>query len=208
MTSDEIRFDCRQRGDGGALVVLPHIDGAPLTDLIDSFEIAAGMQPAGDAYGGLIPEFYRFGPMQDHSLGRSTNAMGPKTPVLGCECGEWGCWPLMARITVTADLVVWDSFDQPHRTGRDYTAFGPFRFYRHQYDDALRRSQGEQAIRPAVMTGGSSPLPPATLRSRFTVRSKDHVHSGKQHPSRHECGARRASATWPRTHTPDRPLRV
>ncbi|TXS32009.1 hypothetical protein EAO70_00830 [Streptomyces sp. adm13(2018)] len=46
------------------------------------------------------PEFCRFGPMQDHFLGRSTNAMGPKTPVLGCECGEWGCRPLMARITL------------------------------------------------------------------------------------------------------------
>ncbi|MFE4860061.1 hypothetical protein [Streptomyces sp. NPDC056670] len=99
MTSNNIRFDCQHCGDGGPLVIVPRIDGAPLTELIDRFEIAAGMQPAGDAYGGLIPEFFRFGPMQDHFLGRSTNAMGPKTPVLGCECGEWGCWPLMARIT-------------------------------------------------------------------------------------------------------------
>ncbi|MEU6663036.1 hypothetical protein [Streptomyces sp. NPDC046821] len=137
MPSNEIRFDCQQRGDGGALVVRPFIDGAPLTELIDSFEIASGMRPAGDAYGGLIPGFYRFGPMQDHFHGRSANAMGPKTPVLGCECGEWGCWPLMARISTTADLVIWDSFEQPHRETRDYTAFGPFQFERHQYDDAL-----------------------------------------------------------------------
>jgi hypothetical protein len=138
VTSNEIRFDCRQRVGGGALVILPRIDGAPLTELIDSFEIAAGMQPAGDAYGGLIPQFFRFGPMQDHFLGRSTKAMGPKTPVLGCECGEWGCWPLMARITTAADLVIWDSFEQPHRKTRDYTAFGPFQFDRRHYDDALR----------------------------------------------------------------------
>ena len=63
--------------------------------------------------------------------------MRPKTPVLDCECGEWGCWQLMTRITVAADLVIWDSFEQPHRTARDYTAFGPFRFDRHQYDGAL-----------------------------------------------------------------------
>ncbi|WP_151480456.1 hypothetical protein [Streptomyces albicerus] len=138
MTSNEIRFDCRQRGDGGVLVVLPRIDGEPLTELIDSFEIAAGMRPAGDAYGGLTPQFFRFGPMQDHFLGQSTKAMGPKTPVLGCECGEWGCWPLMARITATAALVTWDSFEQPHRKTRDYTAFGPFQFDHHQYADALR----------------------------------------------------------------------
>ncbi|MFI7320247.1 hypothetical protein [Streptomyces venezuelae] len=43
----------------------------------------------------------------------------------------------MARITATADLVTWDSFEQPHRTARDYTAFGPFHFTWPQYDDAL-----------------------------------------------------------------------
>ncbi|MFG2645098.1 hypothetical protein ACGFYP_29495 [Streptomyces sp. NPDC048370] len=101
------------------------------------------MQPAGDAYGGLIPEFFRFGPLQDHVFERSTNAMGPKTPVLGCECGEWGCWPLMAGITTTTDLVIWDAFEQPHRKTREYTAFGPFQFDRHQYDDALRALNAE-----------------------------------------------------------------
>ncbi|MFD5326900.1 hypothetical protein [Streptomyces sp. NPDC127092] len=137
MTSNVIRFDCRPRGDGGPLVVVPYIDGVPLTALIDTFEIAAEMQPAGDVYGGLIPEFFRFGPMKEHFFGRSTNAMGPKTPVLGCECGEWGCWPLMADITTTADFVVWDAFEQPHRQTREYTAFGPFQFDRGQYDAAL-----------------------------------------------------------------------
>ncbi|MFE0678672.1 hypothetical protein [Streptomyces sp. NPDC058867] len=138
MISNEIRFACRQRGGSGPLVVVPRIDGTPLTELIDGYEIAARMQPAGDAYGGLIPEFFRFGPMQDHFLGLSTGVMGPKTPVLGCECGEWGCWPLMARITATADLVTWDAFEQPHRKTRDYAAFGPFQFDRGPYDDALR----------------------------------------------------------------------
>lgn len=139
MTTHEIRFDCprKQRGNGSVLVIVPRIDGAPLTELIDGFETDAGMTPAGNVYGGLIPQFYRFGPMEDHFRGLSTDAMGPGTPLLGCECGEWGCRPLMARITVTADLVVWDSFEQPHRKTRDYTAFGPFRFERHQYDAEL-----------------------------------------------------------------------
>ncbi|MFD3328012.1 hypothetical protein [Streptomyces sp. NPDC058701] len=44
----------------------------------------------------------------------------------------------MARITATADLVTWDTFEQPHRKTRDYVAFGPFQFERQQYDDALR----------------------------------------------------------------------
>ncbi|NMO56075.1 hypothetical protein HH310_33465 [Actinoplanes sp. TBRC 11911] len=136
MISNEIRFDCQQRDDG-VLVIVPHIDGVPLTELIDRFEIAAGMQPAGDAYGGLIPAFFRFGPMDDHFHGHSTDAMGLKTAVLGCECGEWGCWPLMTSITVTDDQVTWNAFEQPHRQARDYPGFGPFQFGRRQYDEAL-----------------------------------------------------------------------
>ncbi|WP_305788176.1 hypothetical protein [Symbioplanes lichenis] len=137
MISDEIRFDCRRRNDGGVLEVVPWIGGVPLTELIDRFEIAAGMRPAGGAYGGLIPEFFRFGPMGEHFSGRSTGVTGPKTPVLGCECGEWGCWPLLAVVTVSDDQVRWDAFEQPHRKARDYSGFGPFRFDRRQYDDAL-----------------------------------------------------------------------
>ncbi|MEU7597086.1 hypothetical protein AB0B79_29265 [Streptomyces sp. NPDC039022] len=72
----------------------------------------------------------------DH--GRSTGAMGDKRPLLGCECGELGCWPLMARVTVTADLVTWGGFEQPYRMERNYTAFGPLQFDRRQYDNALR----------------------------------------------------------------------
>ncbi|MER5386805.1 hypothetical protein ABT040_42330 [Streptomyces sp. NPDC002688] len=138
MASNEIRFDRQQRDDLGVFEVVPRIDGIPLTELIDTFEIGAGMRPAGDAYGGLIPQYFRFGPMDDHFHGQSTDSTRAKTPVLGCACGDWGCWPLKTRITVTADLVIWDSFEQPHRTTRDYTRFGPFQFDRHQYDDALR----------------------------------------------------------------------
>ncbi|MEU4087752.1 hypothetical protein [Streptomyces aureus] len=138
MTGHKIRFECRRYDDHGSLEVVPYIDGSPLTDLIDRFETGAGMHPAGDAYGGLVPQFFRFGPMEDHFLGRSAGTAGPKSPLLGCNCGEWGCWPLMADITVTSALVTWDSFEQPHRRERDYSGFGPFQFDRPQYDGALK----------------------------------------------------------------------
>jgi hypothetical protein len=93
MTSNDIRFDCRHRGDGGPLVIVPRIDGAPLTELIDGFETAAGMQPAGDAYGGLIPEFFRFGPMQDHFLGRRH----PFSVVNAASGGAGRSWPASPR---------------------------------------------------------------------------------------------------------------
>ncbi|MFD6397154.1 hypothetical protein [Nocardia sp. NPDC060249] len=50
-----------------------------------------------------------------------------------CSCGELGCWPLLTRISLTGDLVVWDCFEQPYRTTRDYTAFD-----RNQYDKAVQ----------------------------------------------------------------------
>ncbi|MEU7187498.1 hypothetical protein [Streptomyces sp. NPDC045470] len=138
MTSNEIRFDCQRRDDyGDGLEVIPCIDGMPLTDLIDRFETGAGMQPAGDAYGGIFPQLFPYGPMEDHFHGRSADTWG-MTLLLGCECGEPGCWPLTARITVTGDLVIWDSFEQSHRPERDYTAFGPFRFDRNRYRDAVQ----------------------------------------------------------------------
>jgi hypothetical protein len=133
----EITFVVRERPDLHVVEVVPQIDGVLLTDLIDGYERSAGMHPAGGCYGGLIPVYYRFGAMNRHFRGGSTEAFGPATPVLGCECGEWGCWPLTCRIGVADGLVGWDEFAQPHRPARDYTRFGPFLFTRDGYEDAL-----------------------------------------------------------------------
>jgi len=132
-----IAFTVRGLPDRRVHDIVPTIDGQPLLDLIDRFELDSGMRPAGDAYGGLIPAFYRYGPLDEHFLGKKDRGLGPKTAVLACECGEVGCWPLMAQITPTGNLVVWSDFEQPHRPTRDYTRFGPFLFDRDQYDSVL-----------------------------------------------------------------------
>lgn len=116
--------------------IMPRIDTIPLTDLVDTFEICGGIEPAGDTYGGLVPVFFRFESAMDHFHG-SSSLMRQKTPVLACNCGELGCWPLLTRISLTGDIVVWDCFEQPYRPARDYGAFGPFLFDRNQYDKAV-----------------------------------------------------------------------
>lgn len=136
-TTNVVQFEVREFAGRGVQEIVPIIDGTPLLELIDRFELTRSMHPAGGAYGGLVPAFYRFGPMMQHFLGRSTSATGFKTPVLGCECGEWGCWPLAAEIMVLDEFVVWDFFEQVHRRGRDYSGFGPFWFGRRQYEAAL-----------------------------------------------------------------------
>jgi hypothetical protein len=61
------------------------------------------------------------------------------TVLLGCECGEWGCWPLTARVEIGDGVVRWTGFRQGHRDW-DLSALGPFEFELEQYMTALRRT--------------------------------------------------------------------
>lgn len=120
--------------DASVFTVVPVIDGEHLTDLIHRFERDVGMERRDESYGGLIPAFFRFGAAEAHYLPPGDR----KLPVLGCECGEWGCWPLMVRVHAGTHRVAWTDFEQPHRPAREYSAFGPFSFDRAMYEQALR----------------------------------------------------------------------
>lgn len=58
------------------------------------------------------------------------------TVLIGCECGEWGCWPLTADIVINRSEVTWSHFRQGHRDW-DLSGLGPFVFERAQYEAAL-----------------------------------------------------------------------
>jgi hypothetical protein len=58
--------------------------------------------------------------------------------LLGCACGEVGCWPFIASVYHKDDSISWDGFVQPYRRERDYSEFGPFTFSRVQYEDAVK----------------------------------------------------------------------
>ena len=58
------------------------------------------------------------------------------TVLLGCECGEWGCWPLTANVAVTETTVRWSASATGTGSGTS-AAWGPFEFDRQQYDAAL-----------------------------------------------------------------------
>lgn len=92
------------------------------------------------SYGGLVPASYRFGPMPAHFM-----KVDEPIFVLGCDCGEVGCWPLLASVKLSTDAVSWADFVQPHRKGRDYSAFGPFSFGLSQYKIALTQLERELA---------------------------------------------------------------
>ncbi|OAP24430.1 Alcohol dehydrogenase [Amycolatopsis sp. M39] len=126
-----LRFAFHPPGEAGGPAVMPSVDVIALTDLIDRFELDAGMSPGRWRLRRTSPA--RVQSHHDRALPRSRRG-GRQNPaarlrVLG----------LLARSTVTEDEVVWDSFGQPHRPKRDYRGFGPFRFARAQYDAAVLR---------------------------------------------------------------------
>ncbi|WP_425247701.1 hypothetical protein [Streptomyces sp. NEAU-NA10] len=73
-----------------------------------------------------------FADRPDHFLTAADSA-----PLLGCPCGIWGCWPLMARITASPTTVTWSSFRQPHRKQWGELRIGPFTFERGAFEVAL-----------------------------------------------------------------------
>jgi hypothetical protein len=124
----------------GTLSITPVVDGTPLPEIITAFEREQHFEPAG-GYGGLIPEWFKYGALDHYFLGDfekdSYFARLKRVYLLGCQCGEVGCWPLMARIRAEGESVVWDSFEQPHRKDRDYSGFGPFVFDLRQYREVV-----------------------------------------------------------------------
>lgn len=117
------------------------IDGHSLIDLVAAFEMQRGYRPSG-GYAGIVPAHFNFGDLTRYYQA-AADRQWPSPDyawVLGCDCGEVGCWPLTTRITVTDDQVIWSDFSQGHREDWDYRGFGPFVFERQQYTSAVSRA--------------------------------------------------------------------
>jgi hypothetical protein len=139
-----VRFDVRPWGDGPdpARELLPFVDDVSLVDLVSGYEHAAGFDVPG-AYAGLVLDRFNFGDLTAYLNGEPDSAYWTgkgAIALLGCDCGEVGCWPLESRVSVEDDLVIWRGFAQPFRSERDYGSFGPFAFRRSQYDSAVRQA--------------------------------------------------------------------
>ncbi|WP_245500021.1 hypothetical protein [Rhizobium leguminosarum] len=111
-----------------------------MDQLVADFERATGYTDPAGGYGGLVPSFYHFGPLWRYFLGKEEPVVGNEQGeiyILSCECGEVGCWPLIAHVHLQENKVIWGGFSQPHRPKRDYARFGPFEFDRIQYEQAI-----------------------------------------------------------------------
>ncbi|MEI5675786.1 MULTISPECIES: hypothetical protein [unclassified Nocardioides] len=127
--------------EDGATALVPVIDGRSLVDLIAAYESRRGYEPSG-GYGGIIPAHFRFGDLSRYYEAREQRQW-PRPGhawVLGCDCGEVGCWPLTTRVAVTGSDVTWSHFSQDLRPSWDYEGFGPFTFDRQEYVSAVARA--------------------------------------------------------------------
>ena len=136
----EFRLRTESLGIGEATTVTPYVDGVSLVELARRAEAppaaADGQRDLAGRYAGLVVVADRR--WQDwYSGARPQVWFGDgDSCLLGCTCGDTGCWPLTARVTVGADTVVWERFRTGHRSW-DLAALGPFRFPRTAYDTAL-----------------------------------------------------------------------
>jgi hypothetical protein len=112
--------------------ILPIVNDVPLTNLVEEFERGRRYEPVG-GYAGIVPTHFNLGPVDKYYMGFNSPLPNGRWYLLGCECGEVGCWPLEVRIRTNEEEIVWEGFRQPFRPERDYTSFGPFRFDLNQY---------------------------------------------------------------------------
>ena len=149
---DTIRFEiCKKSGPWDGLVdeVAIFVYDRNLAEILREVELPFAMREGkphlAGSYIGLPPEevflpsprfFGEPTTYYDHDSSEG------KIAVLGCVCGEVGCWPFRVRVTLRDDVVIWSGFEQPHRPAWRYDEMRPFVFDRTQYVSALDRKPG------------------------------------------------------------------
>ena len=119
---NQVAFSWDPKAVGGYGAIRIEVDGRDLAELVRPvelpFAVAEGHERIAGTYVGLRP-WQLDSSVSDHFMGGPDShlACGPhdKTVLLGCECGEPGCWPLMACVVVNDRDVIWHSFDSPER---------------------------------------------------------------------------------------------
>jgi hypothetical protein len=144
---DEVRFR-RDRGADRDIVDIV-INGRPLLELVRDAELAdasaEGHPELAGKYVGLPAEVLASALFEGQATEvwavLEASQRSNRVPLLICECGEPGCWPLMVTVTFGVEAVTWHDFRQPYRDDWQYEKLGPFEFGRAQYLAALQSAR-------------------------------------------------------------------
>jgi hypothetical protein len=143
---DEVTFELAPAGGNYAdelTQIHIEVNGTDLVELVRQAELPSAQaddeEELAGTYVGLVPGYVRMD-LASQFLGTPGTSLSPapegKRALLSCNCGEVGCSPLLARVTVDDETVTWSEFEQPTRPDWDYDGFG-FTFERAQYERAL-----------------------------------------------------------------------
>ena len=131
-------------GDGLVEAVNVFVNGRNLADILrgrGAHRRGRGPHDLAGSYAGLPPDDI-FLP-SPHLLDEPTTYYDHDSPegkiaILGCVCGEPGCWYFRVKVTPRDDVIIWSGFEQPHRAWR-YDEMRPFVFDQAHYLSALSR---------------------------------------------------------------------
>lgn len=125
---------------GELRAVVPQVNGTSLIELARRVELGpatvGGTPDRAGVYAGLVVgerADWAHWFLDDHPLSWSGDG---DSCLLGRVCGDTGCRPLSATVTVTDREITWPTFRAGHRTW-DLCELGPFVFLRSQYQAAL-----------------------------------------------------------------------
>ena len=140
MAHIEFRIVEEELGVGVFPTIVPHLDGVPLPNLLRQVELSSARRERtpnlAGKYAGLVDDIVRW--PSRHYLGDPVLSWfdDGDTVLLGCTCGDWGCWPFTAIVTATRDTVTWSGFRTGHRDW-DYRNLRDITFDRQQYEQAV-----------------------------------------------------------------------
>lgn len=142
---DTINFKVEHSDEHNIQILNIFVNNENLVDLIKEFEMQHDPSIAGRYEGLSIYSIYN---LKEHFTGRLNendvfNYQG-KTQIIGCNCGEPGCWPLLVKIIEEDEKIIWSEFEQPYRAKEsaggywNYSNFKSFEFIKNQYEEQLQ----------------------------------------------------------------------
>lgn len=118
------------------------INDRPIIDILREFELPLAKKENSENIAGAYMYLSPKNLYQNLTKNENFNEER-KATILACECGSEGCWPMLVKIKEDEKAIIWEDFEQPHRTIErgnywDYQSFGKYIFDLYEYKKQLK----------------------------------------------------------------------